>query len=283
MQRLGPPPAYPHLRVPGVNAPLPPGAKYGFQPGGWGRPPVDEATGAALFGGDPLGVGSAGGGTSVDAVSSEELAEMENHWGEFPEDFTGLDEDGEREDDDMGGEMGENMGDEKDTAVEGDGMADDDDNYKDEDSHKSAGAGSGFESSSVGMATPAAIDLVKRTAASVEAEQQVQQVQPQVQQQPQAPRPLYTVLEQQAVANPVATVSAHSLLGATHTYRLPGAEGTDQGAVAPPQPAEALETKHEQEAADAHELQQRYQDIAQPGETKKPKKKKNKDKDKFKF
>jgi splicing factor 3B subunit 2 len=40
MQRLGPPPSYPNLKVPGVNAPLPPGAQYG--PSGWGMPPIDE-------------------------------------------------------------------------------------------------------------------------------------------------------------------------------------------------------------------------------------------------
>uniref|UniRef100_A0A6B2L6I0 PSP proline-rich domain-containing protein n=1 Tax=Arcella intermedia TaxID=1963864 RepID=A0A6B2L6I0_9EUKA len=42
MQRVGPPPSYPHLKIPGLNAPIPPGADYGYHPGGWGRPPVDE-------------------------------------------------------------------------------------------------------------------------------------------------------------------------------------------------------------------------------------------------
>jgi len=41
MQQYGPPPSYPGLRVPGVNAPIPQGAKYGFHAGGWGRAPVD--------------------------------------------------------------------------------------------------------------------------------------------------------------------------------------------------------------------------------------------------
>eukprot|EP01122_Echinamoeba_exundans_P007697 TRINITY_DN2423_c0_g2_i2.p1 TRINITY_DN2423_c0_g2~~TRINITY_DN2423_c0_g2_i2.p1 ORF type:complete len:466 (-),score=153.21 TRINITY_DN2423_c0_g2_i2:92-1489(-) len=41
-QRLGPPPAYPKLKIPGVNAPIPPGAQWGHHPGGWGRAPVDE-------------------------------------------------------------------------------------------------------------------------------------------------------------------------------------------------------------------------------------------------
>ena len=49
MQRYGPPPSYPHLKIPGLNAPLPPGAKPGFHPGGWGHPPVDEH-GRPLYG-----------------------------------------------------------------------------------------------------------------------------------------------------------------------------------------------------------------------------------------
>lgn len=42
MQRFGPPPAYPSLKIPGLNAPIPPGAQWGFHPGGYGKPPVDE-------------------------------------------------------------------------------------------------------------------------------------------------------------------------------------------------------------------------------------------------
>lgn len=49
MQRFGPPPSYPHLMIPGLNAPIPEGAQWGFHPGGWGRPPMDEA-GNPLYG-----------------------------------------------------------------------------------------------------------------------------------------------------------------------------------------------------------------------------------------
>ncbi|MFS8026407.1 putative PSP, proline-rich [Helianthus anomalus] len=42
MQRYGPPPSYPHLKIPGLNAPIPHGASFGYHPGGWGKPPVDE-------------------------------------------------------------------------------------------------------------------------------------------------------------------------------------------------------------------------------------------------
>jgi len=49
MQRYGPPPSYPNLKVPGLNAPIPHGASFGYHPGGWGKPPVDE-TGKPLYG-----------------------------------------------------------------------------------------------------------------------------------------------------------------------------------------------------------------------------------------
>ena len=41
-QRYGPPPSYPQLKIPGLNAPIPPGASFGYRPGEWGKPPVDE-------------------------------------------------------------------------------------------------------------------------------------------------------------------------------------------------------------------------------------------------
>lgn len=50
-QRVGPPPSYPALKIPGLNAPLPAGASWGFQPGQWGKPPLDEFN-RPLYGGD---------------------------------------------------------------------------------------------------------------------------------------------------------------------------------------------------------------------------------------
>ncbi|KAG5234913.1 proline-rich spliceosome-associated (PSP) family protein [Salix suchowensis] len=44
MQRYGPPPSYPQLKIPGLNAPIPPGASFGYHAGGWGKPPVDEVS-----------------------------------------------------------------------------------------------------------------------------------------------------------------------------------------------------------------------------------------------
>ena len=42
MQRYGPPAAYPGLRIPGLNAPIPSGAHWGYNPGEWGKVPTDE-------------------------------------------------------------------------------------------------------------------------------------------------------------------------------------------------------------------------------------------------
>ncbi|KAI1637297.1 DUF382-domain-containing protein [Biscogniauxia mediterranea] len=54
-QRFGPPPSYPSLRIPGLNAPIPAGAQWGFNPGCYGKPPVDEYN-RPLFGGDIFGI-----------------------------------------------------------------------------------------------------------------------------------------------------------------------------------------------------------------------------------
>jgi splicing factor 3B subunit 2 len=54
MQRYGPPPSYPNLRMPGLNAPLPdPLCQYGYHPNGWGKPPIDPY-GRPLYGGNPF-------------------------------------------------------------------------------------------------------------------------------------------------------------------------------------------------------------------------------------
>jgi splicing factor 3B subunit 2 len=54
-QRFGPPPSYPALKIAGLNAPLPPGADWGYHPGGYGKPPVDEYN-RPLYGGDLIGI-----------------------------------------------------------------------------------------------------------------------------------------------------------------------------------------------------------------------------------
>lgn len=49
MQRHGPPKSYPRLKIPGLNAPIPYGAEYGYSATGWGKPPVNEY-GMPLYG-----------------------------------------------------------------------------------------------------------------------------------------------------------------------------------------------------------------------------------------
>ena len=78
MQRYGPPPAYPNLKIPGLNAPIPAGASFGYHVGGWGKPPVDEH-GRPLYGDVffPTDEGGKHEGESVDKAIWGELAEEE--------------------------------------------------------------------------------------------------------------------------------------------------------------------------------------------------------------
>jgi splicing factor 3B subunit 2 len=53
IQKYGAPPSYPHMRIPGFNAPIPEGAQWGFHPGGWGKPPVDTFVSPSAVTGHP--------------------------------------------------------------------------------------------------------------------------------------------------------------------------------------------------------------------------------------
>ncbi|CAI9787918.1 unnamed protein product [Fraxinus pennsylvanica] len=78
MQRYGPPPSYPSLKIPGLNAPIPPGAKFGYGHGDWGKPPVDEY-GRPLYG-DVFGV------LQQDQPNyEEEPVDKTKHWGDLEE------------------------------------------------------------------------------------------------------------------------------------------------------------------------------------------------------
>lgn len=65
MQRYGPPPSYPNLKIPGLNAPIPDGSSFGYHAGGWGKPPVDEF-GRPLYG-DVFGLTGSGGDVSFNS------------------------------------------------------------------------------------------------------------------------------------------------------------------------------------------------------------------------
>lgn len=94
-QRFGPPPSYPSIKIPGLNAPPPPGASWGFHPGGYGKPPVDDQN-RPLFGGDIYG--------TPQLQSNKQMGEPveKTLWGELqePEPEEEEEEEDEEEDED---------------------------------------------------------------------------------------------------------------------------------------------------------------------------------------
>lgn len=102
MQRYGPPPSYPGLKIPGLNAPIPPGAQWGFQPGGYGRPPLDEK-GVPLYG-DVYGLQ----GQSDKHLSTTLGVKPETRrWGELIDDDSQEEEEDEDEEDEEDEEEGQ--------------------------------------------------------------------------------------------------------------------------------------------------------------------------------
>lgn len=110
-QRIGPPPSYPLLKIPGLNAPLPPGASWGFGPGQWGKPPVDEYN-RPIYGGDIFGViaGNPAAQAQMQAVQPQAEPIDRTLWGELkpPEESEGEeseeeDEEEEEDEDDVPG------------------------------------------------------------------------------------------------------------------------------------------------------------------------------------
>lgn len=83
-QRFGPPPSFPTLKIPGLNAPPPPGGAWGFHPGGWGKPPVDEFN-RPLYGGDVFGLAAQNGGQPEAPAAPAQLGEPVERdlWGEL--------------------------------------------------------------------------------------------------------------------------------------------------------------------------------------------------------
>lgn len=102
MQKVGPPPSYPALKIPGLNAPPPPGGQWGFHPGGYGKPPLDEQN-RPLWGGDVFGLGEAEPekekGEAVDKSLWGELQPFEEEdEDEEEEEEEGQEEEGKEED-----------------------------------------------------------------------------------------------------------------------------------------------------------------------------------------
>lgn len=107
MQRYGPPPSYPSLKIPGLNAPLPsPECQYGYHPGGWGKPPVDPY-GRPLYGGNPFDPPGSDANKEENAefVTSDGKTLTKSEWGALPvghvEESDEEEEDEESSDEDM--------------------------------------------------------------------------------------------------------------------------------------------------------------------------------------
>ena len=195
MQRYGPPPAYPFLRVPGVNGPLPPGQRWGLADGEWGKPPVDEA-GRALWGGELFGEAK---------HSSRETRLHQQHWGRI-----------DKEMDDVDGEEGDDGQTESKTGQ--------DEAEAEEDAEaavEGGGALTGAQSSVLpagGLSTPAAINLRKQAdGAGTETPNTVH---------PAAAPQLFTVLEEQPVQR------GAGLLPVSHTYHISSVDQQQSAAVA---------------------------------------------------
>ena len=108
-QRFGPPPSYPTIKIPGLNAPPPPGGSWGFHPGGWGKPPVDEFN-RPLYGGDVFGVTAPNGAPAQATREQQQIPPQQSHhtgepvqrslWGELqPREEESEEEESEEESD----------------------------------------------------------------------------------------------------------------------------------------------------------------------------------------
>ncbi|KAJ1551808.1 Splicing factor 3B subunit 2 [Nowakowskiella sp. JEL0078] len=140
MQRYGPPPSYPNLKIPGLNAPIPDGAQWGYHPGGWGKPPVDEYN-RPLYG-DVFGI-------SVPEIPTEHVAPIERDlWGQLESDE----------------EIEEEVVEEEEEEEE------DDENIREDATDSGMVTPSGISSVPSGLETPEFVELRKETRRMVEEE-----------------------------------------------------------------------------------------------------------------
>lgn len=135
MQRYGPPPSYPNLKIPGLNAPIPEGCAFGYHAGGWGKPPVDE-NGKPLYG-DVFGTNI----THIDDIG-EDLNVDRTLWGELESESEEESEEEEEEED----KDGQAPPDESGLVTPAEGLV----------------TPSGLTSIPAGMETPEAIELRKK-------------------------------------------------------------------------------------------------------------------------
>jgi splicing factor 3B subunit 2 len=188
MQRYGPPPSYPNLRIRGLNAPIPQGAQWGFHPGGWGKPPMDEYN-RPLYG-DVFGVAQ---GSEVVHQSHIDRS----RWGEI--EIMEAEESDEEEDEEEEEEEMEMEEDEEEESGPADGL----------ETPSGLATPSGYNSvtSTVpgGLETPDFIELRKRTQPRSSANDD----------EPSGPRELYTVV-------PERDTAIKGFMGSSTTYDLSG-------------------------------------------------------------
>ncbi|KAK9767688.1 hypothetical protein K7432_002327 [Basidiobolus ranarum] len=144
MQRYGPPPSYPNLKIPGLNAPIPEGAQWGYHPGGWGKPPVDEFN-------RPL-YGDVFGTTTTIDVPFDIIEPVEKTpWGELDSDDEEEEEEEEEDDDEE--------------------MKEDEAETESVDLREGLETPSGLSSVQTGLETPAYIELRKNVERELEDDQ----------------------------------------------------------------------------------------------------------------
>jgi splicing factor 3B subunit 2 len=252
MQRYGPPPSYATLRIPGLNAPIPKGAAYGYQAGGWGKPPVDDA-GRPLYGdvfgepdadaaagGDGDGGGATGGGSAAAGGGSR------RHWGELPEPGAAGAEAAAPSAPDTGlvleeEEEGQQAAAGGAAAAAGEGAA------AEGGPAATDGAASVALTITSGLETPDVVDVRKgaRRAAGASGLETPESTAP--------PPELYRVLERRE------TALQGGILGTKHTYALPGAPGAPGAAADERGVAVALLPEELEHGLDAATLAQRYE------------------------
>jgi len=214
MQRYGPPPSYPNLKIPGLNAPLPEGCSYGYHLNGWGKPPVD-AFGRPLYGGDPFGrptpeggdagVGNdglvvfGGAGVAGGLVTSDGKALGKKVWGALPTAADDEEEESseEEEEETSDEEMAESEAEEEEEEEEG----------EEEAAETEGETPSGAES-----VLPGGVDSVAPTSALNIRKQPGDET-------PAAPKSLYTVLDQTAADR---EKQAGAVFASNVAYVLPG-------------------------------------------------------------
>ncbi|KAJ1627443.1 hypothetical protein T492DRAFT_595754 [Pavlovales sp. CCMP2436] len=232
MQRYGPPPSYPLLRIPGLNAPLLEGASYGTHPGGWGKPPVDES-GSPLYGNPFAPPPAAVGGEGAAAGSGGQEA-AGKAWGEADSES---EESADEEEEETGAEA------------------------------EARGTASVSSVETGGTETPmGAMQLRKERPTGVETPSSVAGADTPISATPEPPRALYQVLEQKT--NAIGSAA----FGSAHTYSLPAPNAAADAAQPSAKAAKRLQgavdvalDPSELEDLDEETLKRRYEETVNAG------------------